>query len=570
MHYVHKYGWLLDERARQFIQRAYGIECEPLPRYLRSLMPRFEDPDLGVSGKERRSLAEAKEQIKSREKKYAGAFVLDPTVGMYRQPVSTFDFESLYPSIIIAYQLCFSSWIEHRYDEQGRIWFPLYDGETSPYAAGRKLAEDRYYIWHSQDNDYPDPKVVGDRDLILVAHDPITNVTGCFVQNRQTILPEILKGLLAMRKGVKNELKAAKSAGDAFMASVLDARQAAIKVICNGKTSPGVRSLMTVCWLVVIAAYGFCGAMAGYFGCLPIAICTCMLGRTKIMFTKDIVEDPKTFGGRVIYGDTDSVFVIWPKLEALARKEGWSQERLVDEVTKASHAACERVTKLLPNPMKLAYEKRFSTLLMIAKKQYCGQIMWPEEKLMTKGTINVRRDACEIARECIAATLEAAVTRPGDRKALLDPLDKACAELSDPDVPLERLARTVAVKGAYKNDRIIQKRLFDKLTARRGTPLDIGSRVPYVITLPDGGRRIRRKEDKLLNDGEEIAYMRANNIRADRQWYLDKQILGPLLRYIAMLVPADEIKRRVARATDNIYVQNTRNSTLDTFLLPPS
>jgi DNA polymerase elongation subunit (family B) len=50
VHFVHKYGWLLDERNRQLIQRAYGIECEPLPRYIRGLMPKFEDPEMNVSG----------------------------------------------------------------------------------------------------------------------------------------------------------------------------------------------------------------------------------------------------------------------------------------------------------------------------------------------------------------------------------------------------------------------------------------------------------------------------------------------------------------------------------------
>jgi DNA polymerase elongation subunit (family B) len=263
------------------IQRSYGIECEALPRYLRKLMPKFEDPEMGVSGVERKSLAEKNLQLKDREKKYAGAFVLAPIVGFYRQFISTFDFASLYPSLIISHQLCFSSWVEHRYDRQGRIWFPYYD--AGPPADGHKPSLDKYYLWNAQEDDKPDPKVVGDRDLILVARDPISNVTACFVQNRETILPNILKDMLAMRSAVKKELKAAKAAGDAFLADVLDARQAAIKVICN-------------------AAYGFTGAQAGYFGCIPIAITTCFLGRLKIMFTKRIVETTAAFLGQVIYG----------------------------------------------------------------------------------------------------------------------------------------------------------------------------------------------------------------------------------------------------------------------------
>jgi DNA polymerase elongation subunit (family B) len=155
------------------------------------------------------------------------------------------------------------------------------------------------------------------------------------------------------------------------------------------------------------------------------------------MFTKAVVENAKEFGGQVIYGDTDSVFVAWPGLEARSRAEKWSNERLREEVMAASNAACARVTKLLraetlewddkgnsTNPMNLQVlpcafrpppntffaqnEKLFQRLLMIQKKQYAGPcrrapvrscrsrlicaprwtgfIVWPEEKVMSKGT----------------------------------------------------------------------------------------------------------------------------------------------------------------------------------------
>jgi DNA polymerase elongation subunit (family B) len=230
VHYCHKHGWLLDEQARQFIQRAYGIECEALPRYLRGLAPKFEDPDRSVSGRERQSLAKAGAQIRSREKKYAGAFVLDPIAGFYRQFISTFDFASLYPSIIIAYKLDFSSWVESRFDTDGTIWLPYYD--EGPPSQGYARATHRYCLWRAE-NPQPDAAVVGDRDLILVCHDDLCGVCACFIQNRETVLPNILKDLLAMRAAVKKELKVAKAAGDTFLADVLDARQAAIKIICN-------------------------------------------------------------------------------------------------------------------------------------------------------------------------------------------------------------------------------------------------------------------------------------------------------------------------------------------------
>lgn len=42
---------------------------------------------------------------------YEGATVLDPKIGFYEKPVATLDFASLYPSIMIAHNLCYSTLI---------------------------------------------------------------------------------------------------------------------------------------------------------------------------------------------------------------------------------------------------------------------------------------------------------------------------------------------------------------------------------------------------------------------------------------------------------------------------
>ena len=40
---------------------------------------------------------------------YEGATVLDAKQGYYREPVATLDFASLYPSIMMAHNLCYST-----------------------------------------------------------------------------------------------------------------------------------------------------------------------------------------------------------------------------------------------------------------------------------------------------------------------------------------------------------------------------------------------------------------------------------------------------------------------------
>jgi DNA polymerase delta subunit 1 len=45
------------------------------------------------------------------EGKYEGAVVIEPTRGFYKEPVATLDFASLYPSIMMAHNLCYSTLI---------------------------------------------------------------------------------------------------------------------------------------------------------------------------------------------------------------------------------------------------------------------------------------------------------------------------------------------------------------------------------------------------------------------------------------------------------------------------
>jgi DNA polymerase delta subunit 1 len=53
------------------------------------------------------------ERVKSTTNdKYQGAFVLDPKKGYYKVPIATLDFASLYPSIMMAHNLCYTTIIE--------------------------------------------------------------------------------------------------------------------------------------------------------------------------------------------------------------------------------------------------------------------------------------------------------------------------------------------------------------------------------------------------------------------------------------------------------------------------
>ena len=115
---------------------------------------------------------------------YEGAHVFEPKRGYYEDPIVTLDFASLYPSIMQAHNLCYST---HLLKGPGN------------------LAPDQ---WIRTPN--------GD----------------CFVvpEVRKGLLPQILEDLLTARKEAKRAMFAET---DPFKKSILDGRQLALKVSAN-------------------------------------------------------------------------------------------------------------------------------------------------------------------------------------------------------------------------------------------------------------------------------------------------------------------------------------------------
>lgn len=182
---------------------------------------------------------------------YEGATVIEPTRGYYDVPIATLDFASLYPSIIQAHNLCYTTLVSKKAVE----------------AFGLKKDED--YI------------VTPNGDLFVTS------------KQRKGLLAQILEELLSARKQAKREMAAAT---DPFKKAVLNGRQLALKVSAN-------------------SVYGLTGASNGKLPCLEIASSTTSFGRQMIEKTKNEVEakyniaNGYSHDAQVIYGDTDSVMV---------------------------------------------------------------------------------------------------------------------------------------------------------------------------------------------------------------------------------------------------------------------
>jgi len=523
VNYAHNNNWVLDENERLRAQESFGLKVDRIPKYLKKFLPKDDDGFL--------------ESYAGDRIKYTGATVLIPKPGLYKTHISTADFASLYPSIMISHSLDFSTWVDVRYGPKGEIWFPLHDKNHQE----RDLT--KYIVWYVETEERPNLAPDDKRDIFMVVRDAEAEKTTCFVQNRGAMLPNILTDLLALRKKVKLQLSVAEENKNKFLEKVLDARQSAIKVTCN-------------------ACYGFCGAMKGYHGMVSIASTTCVIGRLKIEQTKKVFEEE--LGGNCIYGDTDSVFIEFLWLE---KQKGKTRDEIRRQIMEISKMGCNLVSSRLPKPMKLEFEKLMTPYLLIQKKCYVGKWIWPKPKLFFKGTSNIRRDSCKLARECVGKVLKAVIDTPDDKEKILEPMLKALERMVDPNLNINELVRTVAKRDSYKKEELMQVKLIQKIEKRRGVPLDVGSRIPFIITLPQGGKRVRTKKDGVMNDGEDVEYAIKNKIRADRSYYVERQIFNPIDRYISSLIKTEEIYKPVKKALDKIYAQDSKLKTMDMFLM---
>ncbi|KAJ8024189.1 DNA polymerase delta catalytic subunit [Holothuria leucospilota] len=181
---------------------------------------------------------------------YTGGYVIEPKKGFYNSPIATLDFSSLYPSIMQAHNLCYTTLL-------------------SPNQRKNQSLEPDQYIKTPSENYFVKKSL------------------------RKGLLPEILEDLLSARKRAKADLK---KETDPFKKKVLDGRQLALKVSANsvyGFTGAQVGKLPCLEISQSVTAFG-----------------RMMIEKTKQLVEGNYnMKNGYKHDAMVVYGDTDSVMV---------------------------------------------------------------------------------------------------------------------------------------------------------------------------------------------------------------------------------------------------------------------
>lgn len=201
-----------------------------------------------------------------------------------------------------------------------------------------------------------------ERDLIT-----ISPCGAIFVKSsvREGILPRMLREILDTRLMVKQSMKLHKN--DKLLQRVLHSRQLGLKLMAN-------------------VTYGYTAAnFSGRMPCVEVGDSVVSKGRETLERAIKTVELNKKWGCRVVYGDTDSLFVLVP---GRSRAEAFA---IGSEIA-------ETVTNENPFPVRLKLEKVYQPSILQTKKRYVGYMYettdQKEPTYEAKGIETVRRDGC--------------------------------------------------------------------------------------------------------------------------------------------------------------------------------
>lgn len=428
---------------------------------------------------------------------YEGAIVLPPKIGMYlNQPIPVLDFNSLYPSNMIAYNLSPDTLLYvKRYDENGKKKLQQGPDPTAFVEKGYRVDEIKYDV---QDEYGTGRMVCG------------------FVQPKQEdprtvgLLPLTLDILLKKRKETR---KLMETTEDDAQKSVLNGLQLAYKVVAN-------------------SVYGQCGSKTSPIRSLEVAASTTAAGRDRIQDAKRIVETE--FNGEVIYGDTDSIFIKFQTTD-------------LEESMRLGQAAAERITSWINRkPYKIEYEKTFYPFILFCRKRYVG-MMYEDDphkcKRKSMGIALKRRDNAPIVKDVFGGALDILMERR-DIRAAQKFVQDMLVQVMQNKIPLEKYVVTkqlrddyAAMKKGYDGPATLpaHRVLANRMAERDpGTAPQVGDRIPYIYV---AGRKEEKKQGDRI---EHYDYVKEKQLKPDVEFYITNQIQNPVAQMFALA--ADDLE----------------------------
>lgn len=423
-------------------------------------------------------LSPSKKQVFAQDSLQCIPLVMEPDSGFYKSPLVVLDFQSLYPSLIIAYNICYSTYL----------------GKLEGYDPNKFMKAG--VTNHKLQNG------------VLNALEDYVNITPngmmfAKASSRQSLLAKMLIELLDARilvKGTMNKFK-----DDLELNKLYDNRQLGLKLIAN-------------------VTYGY--TSASYSGRMPnsdIADAIVSCGRETLLKAVKTIESGPEWGAKVVYGDTDSLFIYLPGKSKL-------------DAFKIGKEIAQVVTEMNPSPMKLKFEKVYLPSVLLSKKRYIGWSFEDEGQLKpkfdAKGIETVRRDGIQAQAKMVEKSLNL-LFEHRDVSKIKDYIMGQFIKIQKGKYNLQDFMFGKEVRiGTYKNEAYLPpgaRLSMQKMKEDKRAEPQYRERIFYVVKRDARGVILR---DRCLSP---IDFLKDKSNELDAEYYIEKVLIPPLERIFILM-----------------------------------
>lgn len=448
------------------------------------------------------------------QESYEGALVLEPMVGIYiNEPISVNDFNSLYPSCGIAENI----------SPDTHVIDPAYLG-LEGYVYNEVEFDELEYRHVLGKNG----KFKKNKEAVKVGTKKCTFVV--FPNQEKGILPKIWAKLLSERKETRKKMEKEK---DAFRKTLLDGLQLAFKTTAN-------------------SMYGIFGFKKSplYYQDVAASITAC--GRRNLMFAKNFIETNYP-GSKIVYGDTDSLFVSFPSSRFSVVESTENQvnascatpsnaagaavselDRIYESIDVATEAG-DLISKQLKPPHNLGFEKCISPFILMSRKRYTGLYYTsksPKKYMNTMGFALKRRDNALIVKEIVGNAIKMILYNK-DIYGSIRYIKESIMYMLNGNYPIDKFIVTKTLRSSYANPQQISHYMLSLKMGERdpGNKPKVGDRIPFVFiqTKNENVKQSERIENpKYILDNPAVC-------KIDYMYYLTNQLMNPLLQVYKLI-----------------------------------
>ena len=305
----------------------------------------------------------------------------------------------------------------------------------------------------------------------------------------------ILISLIKRRQEIKKIMKNMNENDPNY--KLLDIKQQTLKILTN-------------------SFYGYMGWSGARWYCKACAEATTAWGRYFIKTSAKISEQ---MGFKVLYGDTDSIFV--------------SKPVGIEELKKEVDKLIERISKELPVQIEL--DELFKTIFFVEKKRYAGLTI--EGKILVRGLEVRRGDWCELAKRAQKEVIEILLREKNPEKAM-KLVSRIIEEIRKGNVKLEDIVIYKSLTKKPSKYEAIQAHVKAAKKAEEiGIFYPVGSKIGYIVVKGAGNVGDRAYPLEMIEsfDGENIKIKRREGYelkKLDKEYYIEHQIIPAVMRIL--------------------------------------